>query len=853
MKSDKFMRRMRPVPLERHFNAAILPVAGEGRPGWPEIVARGLGAIPGGDQILQGIPFKFGPLGGEQNAVIALGDGVSEVRVPLEGRANYICVAHFCGPGEVANGSDTGEKLGEYVVRFARGRDHVQPVRRRFEVHVPYGGWGGDPFAAVRGAKPDIPRTELEKGPWGFQQTGLSMSSPDAYLWIYALEVPKPDRELEALVLRCEPEARLAVFGITLYEGPGHPLRYLRRRTFKVTLPDEEKVPVAQIKAEMDMGVVTSIAPAWPPPDDQWLNAPDKGLGALPRTPDEPTGQFLVEATGAAGAVLSIRASENPEHRFRFGEALENPLATSEDGRGRIEVAGRQSTWVHVTVRDAASGRPTPTRVHFRGAHGEYLAPYGHHSVVNDGWFEDYAGDLRLGNMNYAYVPGSFQIELPVGDVYVELSKGFEYEPVRRRVEIRPGQRELDLEIRRNADFSSYGWMTADTHVHFISPQTAWLEGQCEGLNLINLLASQWGRLFTSVADISGDLSGCSKDDTLVWVGTENRHHMLGHISLLGTRGDPVFPMCTGGPTESWHGDPDMMTLTDWARACREREGVVIRPHFPNPSCEEPVYIALEQLDGCELRFFADPASGSLNDPHFAEWYRYLNCGYRVAAVGGTDKMSAGMPVGGVRTYARLGTYEPLTFQSWARAVRSGRTFTTSGPLLEFTVDGHEIGDEIRMGSGGGTVEAHAVATSLWPMHRLEIVVNGKVAAFAVSEKGAKRLEIRQKIKVPGSCWMAARCGSKLDVHHVWRLKLGAHTSPIYVVAGNQEIFNPGDASYMLTLIDGGLTWLDTLSVRYDDERHRRMKAVFEAARKRVAGKMHAHGAAPPHSHPHPH
>ena len=55
--------------------------------------------------------------------------------------------------------------------------------------------------------------------------------------------------------------------------------------------------------------------------------------------------------------------------------------------------------------------------------------------------------------------------------------------------------------------------------------------------------------------------------------------------------------------------------------------------------------------------------------------------GYRVAAVGGTDKMWACMPVGGVRTYAQLGDAE-FTFANWAQAVRAGRTFTTSGPLI---------------------------------------------------------------------------------------------------------------------------------------------------------------------------
>ena len=56
-------------------------------------------------------------------------------------------------------------------------------------------------------------------------------------------------------------------------------------------------------------------------------------------------------------------------------------------------------------------------------------------------------------------------------------------------------------------------------------------------MNLVNLLAAQWGDLFTNVGDLTGDQSGVSRDDTLVWVGTENRQHLLGHISLLGGQG----------------------------------------------------------------------------------------------------------------------------------------------------------------------------------------------------------------------------------------------------------------------------------------------------------------------------
>ena len=50
-----------------------------------------------------------------------------------------------------------------------------------------------------------------------------------------------------------------------------------------------------------------------------------------------------------------------------------------------------------------------------------------------------------------------------------------------------------------------------------------------------------------------------------------------------------------------------------------------------------------------------------------------------------------------------------------------------------------------------------------------------------------------------------------------------------------------------MTLIDGGLSYLENLSVRYDAKRHRAMKQVFLDAQSRLAAQIHTH------THPHPH
>src|SRR5205823_12842767 len=97
-----------------------------------------------------------------------------------------------------------------------------------------------------------------------------------------------------------------------------------------------------------------------------------------------------------------------------------------------------------------------------------------------------------------AYIDGTCEGWLPRGDVIVDVARGFEYRPLRRRLRIEPGQRELTLRLRRIADLKREGWFAGDTHVHFLSPQGAELEGRAEGLSVVNLLASQWGHLFTN-------------------------------------------------------------------------------------------------------------------------------------------------------------------------------------------------------------------------------------------------------------------------------------------------------------------------------------------------------------------
>ena len=272
------------------------------------------------------------------------------------------------------------------------------------------------------------------------------------------------------------------------------------------------------------------------------------------------------------------------------------------------------------------------------------------------------------------------------------------------------------------------------------------LEGQAEGLNLINLLAAQWGDLFTNVGDIPHGPLTSRDGETMVQMGTENRQHILGHMSLLGARGEPAYPMSAAGPLESYLGDALWNSLADWADACHQGGGLVVTPHYPYPAAEVAVDIVLGKTDAVE--FLRDEGQ-EFTSPRVLYWYRVLNCGYRLPLVGGTDKMAASTPVGCNRTYAYLGRQE-FTFDNWAKAVRSGNTFITSGPLLFFHADGRMPGEQIALGAAGGTVEVQAEATCFVPMHRLEIVYNGRVVASREERDGAKEITLKEKVQVMG-------------------------------------------------------------------------------------------------------
>jgi len=720
----------------------------------------------------------------------------------------------------------------------ARFRALVVPkIRRGYELGMFQRAWGENPLAAVADAKPHpLPDRSQDLNPnaaWGRIQTRAASNDHRPWVnWLWAWKNPQPRKALAAI--RFEPVwGAVVVSALTAGNTSAPPLRWESRRKAMLTLPKaarfdpavDEKGQLKQIR--LDMGQVISAMPRPVYPDSTWARTYNN------RVPEISQREILVEYTA------------HPEARFHLPGGRTVPVArVGAAGRsGPIQAVRPADQRVTLRVVEKGTGRPVAVKLHVHGQAGEYLAPIDRHRIPNPDWFEDYSTDFAHQGIHWCtYIPGETRTNLPLGRVYLEVSKGFEIRPVRQVVRVTRATRQITIELEKVLPWRQQGWVSADTHVHFLSPPTALLEGAGEGVNVVNLLASQWGELMTNVGDFDGSTTFGSREaggdgEYLVRVGTENRQHVLGHISLLGYSGDIIAPMTTGGPDESAIGDAVEVLLTEWARQCKAQDGVVILPHFPNPRSEHAATLVSQAADGVEMTAWGNLYGGI--DPYsLSDWYRYLNCGYLTAAVGGTDKMSATTAVGTVRTYARIDPNEEFTYQAWKQAVRRAHTFVTYGPLMELAVEGRPPGSRIQMSATGGTADVTwQVASVTVPMSRVELIVNGEIrrsqAVRPDQDAG------HWPVKLDRSSWLALLVrGHYYDKPEI----IAAHSSPVMVEVAGTPFFAAADALTILEQIEGALAYLETVGTRAETAARKRMRLVLTAAHRSLHNRMHQAG-----------
>ncbi|MGH7517441.1 MAG: CehA/McbA family metallohydrolase [Gemmatimonadales bacterium] len=478
--------------------------------------------------------------------------------------------------------------------------------------------------------------------------------------------------------------------------------------------------------------------------------------------------------------------------------------------RERIKVQRRSYLRPTATLllRITDGRRAVPARVSVIGADGRSWAPDGAWRHADDG----FARDERRFEAAYFHARGRARLTVPAGEeLTIEVTRGPEYRVEQRRVRVpASGTTSVSVALTRIANLAARGWWSGDLHVHMnygghyrATPATLRAQAEAEDVHVIeNLIVNKEGRV-PDVAYFTGRPDPASTATTLILHDEEYHTSLWGHLGLIGLRSHLLLPPYAAYQrTAAASLFPTNATVLEEARAQGALGGyvhpgdVLADTTRPDEALYGlPVDAALGLVDYMEIVAFSEPLTSAW------VWYRLLNSGFRISAAAGTDAMtnfaSLRGPVGLNRVYARLDG--PLSRERFHAALKAGRSFATNGPLLEFTLGGREIGQEIRLPAGGGRLRFQARLRSYVPVERFELVSGGRVvAAFGVGADSMAAV-VDTTIAVAASGWYAVRAWSRSARHPVLDSYYPfATTSPIYVTVGGAPIRSPADAAYFL-------------------------------------------------------
>ncbi|MFN0182144.1 MAG: CehA/McbA family metallohydrolase [Gemmatimonadales bacterium] len=463
-------------------------------------------------------------------------------------------------------------------------------------------------------------------------------------------------------------------------------------------------------------------------------------------------------------------------------------------------------TAVTIRVTDRA-GRATPARVSVTGESGRGFVPRDAWAHADDGFDRR---DRKF-EVTYWHTGGVNQLTLAPGRYVVEVTKGLEYD---REVDtIVVGARALThrVTLQRLMDLPARGWWSGDLHVHMNygghyrnTPERLRFQAEAEDLHLVeNLIVNKEARI-PDMAYFAGPLDRASTATTLIKHDEEYHTSYWGHSAQIGLN-EFLLPNYAGyvntGAASLYPHNTKIFELT------RAQGGLTgyVHPFEAVPDFAKgeilnhafPVDAALGRLDYIEVVGFSDHLATA------AIWYKLLNTGLRLPTGAGTDAManyaSLRGHVGMGRVFVKSGR---LDYRTWLAALKAGRTFATNGPLLTFSIDGAEPGDEIAR-PGRATLIARLSLRSIVPVDSLEIVANGRVIHSVPLTGDRRRADATVPIEATASGWYTLRAFSRQSRHPVLDIYPFATTSPIYLTIAGAPIRSAEDARFFIAWLDG--------------------------------------------------
>lgn len=499
------------------------------------------------------------------------------------------------------------------------------------------------------------------------------------------------------------------------------------------------------------------------------------------------TGDVLIHTDNADGATAFVRSERlTGERRTLAVESVEfgTPAATL-----RLKL-----------IDSATESNAVVGRVSLQQKDGKFFAPPGSLYRINAG-------------LGHFYLDAEGTLTVPAGRYDLRVFRGPEYRVARIELELRAGEEcEITVALERWVHMAERGWFSGENHIHanygyghwYNTPRTILDQVEGEDLNVANLVvANSDGDAVFDREFFRGKLDPLSKPRHLLWWNEEFRSTLWGHMTLFHLP-HLVEPIFTGflHTTNPW----DVPTNADIAKRTRAIGGTASYTHptanradpYNQPYAAKglPVDVAAGVIDVMDVMGWVYEAATPL-------WYRTLNCGFRIPAAAGTDvflNRIVASPPGWGRVYVHLP--DGLDYAAWVRGVKVGRSFVSNGPVLEFDVNGKTMGDTLAL-AAPGKVRVKGRAQSQHPIDKLELILDGAIAATGVVAADKLSAILDAEVAIERSGWIALRVsGPSASGWMGANWGMGAHTNPVWLEVKDRPQDTRAEAEYFLAWID---------------------------------------------------
>jgi hypothetical protein len=428
--------------------------------------------------------------------------------------------------------------------------------------------------------------------------------------------------------------------------------------------------------------------------------------------------------------------------------------------------------------------------------------------------------------------PGTTTITVPAAKLRIEALRGLQTERTVQEINAaRPGTQSATMKLRRFYDAKRRGQRNANTHLHIMDRSRVDAERylrevpESDGLELVYL--SHLRRIPDETKYISnaiveqhfadGVLKTLSDKGVILRPGEEHRHNFgrggegFGHVMLLDI--PRLIRPVSIGPGIMKEGT-DGIPLQRGIRKARSDGATIVWCHNSLGFEDIPNWVG-GHLDAQNI--FDGGNKGSYKE----SFYRYLNLGMRIPFSTGTDWFIDDFS----RVYAPIAG--ELTSEVWLTQLRAGRSFITNGPLLDFTVDGHSVGDILNL-SKPQELTMTAKAVSRNNFKTLEIIRNGEVTGSVEAEPVDGHYEARwdSTLLIDEPCWLAAR--TALDApKNEFDNPIYSHTSPVYMNFNDRQPFQPEVALDLIREIEESLQQIRVQAVFANDSEQDNVVDVY--------------------------